>query len=48
MIANERKSYLSYLNKLAEEYNNTYHHSISTKVLILTILIFISRNCIEL
>ena len=26
MTANGRKSYLSYLNKLVDEYNNTYHH----------------------
>ena len=26
MAANGRKSYLSYLNKLVDEYNNTYHH----------------------
>ena len=25
------KSYLSYLNKLMDEYNNTYHHSIDKK-----------------
>ena len=26
--ANDNKSYLGYLNKLVDEYNNTYHHSI--------------------
>ena len=26
--ANDSKSYLSYLNKLVDQYNNTYHHSI--------------------
>ena len=31
MTANDRKSYLSYLNKLLDQYNNTYHHSISEK-----------------
>ena len=25
MIANENKSYLPYLNKLVDQYNNTYH-----------------------
>ena len=25
------KSYLSYLNKLVDQYNNTYHHSINKK-----------------
>ena len=28
MIANKSKSYFSYLNKLVDQYNNTYHHSI--------------------
>ena len=31
MIANDSKSYLGYLNKLVDEYNNTYHHSIKKK-----------------
>ena len=31
MIATDCKCYLSYLNKLVDEYNNTYHHSISRK-----------------
>ena len=31
MAANDRKSYLSYLNKLVDQYNNTYHHSINKK-----------------
>ena len=25
------KSYLSYLNKLVHQYNNTYHHSVNKK-----------------
>ena len=29
--ANDSKSYLSYLNKLADQYKNTYHHSINKK-----------------
>ena len=29
MIANDSKSYLSYLNKLVDQYNNNYHHSIN-------------------
>ena len=28
MTANDNKSYLGYANKLVDEYNNTYHHSI--------------------
>ena len=31
MTANDSKSYLSYLNKLVDQYNNIYHHSISKK-----------------
>ena len=31
MTANARKSYLPYLNKLVDQYNNTYHHSINKK-----------------
>ena len=31
MTANDSKSYLSYLNKLADNYNNTCHHSIGKK-----------------
>ena len=31
MTANNSKSYLSYLNKLADQYNDTYHHSINKK-----------------
>ena len=31
MKTNDRKSYLSYLNKLVDKYNDTYDHSISKK-----------------
>ena len=31
MTANESKSYLSYFNKLVDQYNNTYHHSFNKK-----------------
>ena len=31
MTANNSKSYLSYLNKIVDQYNNTYHHSINKK-----------------
>ena len=31
MTANDSKSYLSYLNKLIDQYNNIYHHSINKK-----------------
>ena len=29
MTANDSKSYLPYFNKLAYQYNNTYHHSVN-------------------
>ena len=31
MTANDGKSYLSYLKKLVDQYNNTCHHSINKK-----------------
>ena len=31
MTANDSKFYSAYLNKLADQYNNTYHHSINKK-----------------
>ena len=33
MTANDSKSYLGYLNKLVDVYNNTYHHSINMKII---------------
>ena len=30
MTANGSKSYIEYLNKLVDQYNNTYHNSIET------------------
>ena len=39
MAANDSKSYLPYLNKLVDQYNNTYHHSISNKLLMLITLL---------
>ena len=29
--ANDSKTYLSYLNKMIDQYNNTYHHSINKR-----------------
>ena len=29
--ANDNKSYVPYLNRLVDQYNNTYHHSINKK-----------------
>ena len=31
ITTNNKKSYLGYLKKLVDEYNNTYHHSIGKK-----------------
>ena len=31
MTVNDSNSYLPYLNKLVDQYNNTYHHSITKK-----------------
>ena len=31
MTANDSISYLPYLNKLVDQHNNTYHHSINKK-----------------
>ena len=31
MTANDNRSYLSYLNKLLDQKNDTYHHSINKK-----------------
>ena len=31
MTANNKNSYLLYLNKLVDQYNDTYHHSINKK-----------------
>ena len=31
MTGNDYKSYLGYLNKVVDEYNNSYHHSIGKK-----------------
>ena len=31
MTADDSKSYLSYLNELVDQYNNSYHHSINKK-----------------
>ena len=33
MIANNSKYYLAYMNKLVDQCNNTYHHSINKKTI---------------
>ena len=37
MTANDSKSYFPYLNKLVDQYNNNYHHSIIKNLLVLII-----------
>ena len=44
MAANDSKSYLSYLNELVDQYNNTYHHSIIKKNLLMLIIVFWLKN----
>ena len=39
MTANDNKFYLPYLNKLVDQYNKTYHHSINNKPLMLIFLL---------
>ena len=39
MTANDSKSYLSYMNKLLDQYDNTYHHFVGKNILMLIILI---------
>ena len=39
MTVNDSKSYLGYLNKLVDQYNKTYHHSINEKLLIIMLII---------
>ena len=39
MTANNSKYYLADLNKLVDQHNNTYHHSINKKLLMLIILL---------
>ena len=39
MAANDSKYDLSHLNKLVDQYNNTYHHSLLKNLLMLIILL---------
>ena len=43
MAANDSKSYLPNLNKLVDQYNNTYHHSIGNKLLTLITLLWLKK-----
>ena len=40
MRANDCKSYISYMNKLVDQYNNTGHHPIGKNLFMLIILIW--------
>ena len=46
MIANKSKSYLAYLNKLVDEYNNSYHHSFDKEPIDGDFFCFVWRNWI--
>ena len=39
MTANGGKPYVPYLNKLVDQYNNTYHHSINKNLIMMIILL---------
>ena len=43
MTANDRKSYPSYLNKIEDQCNNTYHSSVGKKLLMLIILLWLKK-----
>ena len=40
MTANKSKSYLAYLNKLVDEYNNRYHYSFDKEPIIVIFFFF--------
>ena len=41
LTANDSKSYLGYLNKLADEYNNSYYRSIGKKTIVVITLLWL-------
>ena len=43
MASNNSKPYLSYLNKLVDQYNNTLHDSIKKNILMLIILLWLKK-----
>ena len=43
ITANDSKSYLSYLDKLVDQYNNNYPHSINKILLMLIILLLLKK-----
>ena len=44
MTANDSKSYLSYLNKFVDQYNNTYHNFINKRPTSVDYSALISKN----
>ena len=44
MTANDRKSYLPYLNKLVDQWNNTYHLIPLLNHLLMPIILFLLKN----
>ena len=47
MTANQKKSYLSYFNKLVDQFNNTYHRSIGENLVDSDFFCFDWRKWIE-
>ena len=43
MTTNGSKSYIGYLKKLVDQYNNTYYHSINKNLLMLIILFWLKK-----
>ena len=39
MTTDNKRSYLDYLNKLVDKYNNTYHHSTDKNALLMLIIL---------
>ena len=39
MAGNDSRYFLPYLNKLVDQYNNTYHHSINRKTILMLIIL---------
>ena len=44
ITANDRKSYLSYLNKLVDQYKNIYHHFINKNLVTASYSTFTEKN----
>ena len=44
METNDSKSYVSHLNQLVDQYNNTSHHSVKKNLLMLIILLWLKKS----